>query len=269
MSTVLKTKLPPKDPENDRWRYGERYSQRVGPNGDVIYDRVPLKQEDLLFPQEGDRPVITEGDRDDVFYLLAILQSQAAGHRDRHVFSDHRIDFEAAGIEPLGPDLIVFDGVEDWDRSRGTFPVVTMAAAPVLAIEITSPDTRRFDLRVKPDLYYRCGVPCYAIVDRQSGGGSQVRVLGFQAAGRRYVAIPADKRGRVWLEPVGLALGVANDRATCYDKRGRRIPSPQEQAEKKAAAKGRALAQSEREKAEMQQRIAALEAQLGRLGGTD
>ena len=95
--------------------------------------------------------------------------------------------------EPLRPH---------WDERRGTFPVKLMRAKARLAIEVTSPDleTLRNDLEMKVDLYFRCKVPVYAIVDRCTGPrGDKVRVLGYRAARTRYVAIDPDDIGGVLL----------------------------------------------------------------------
>jgi hypothetical protein len=258
-------------PDVDRWRYGERHVRRVDPDGRAFYETVPLKQEDLLFPQEGDRPVLTDDHSRDWRYLFGVLDGETARHSGRRVLGDHRIDFEVRGIEPLGPDLIVLDGVGEWDGTRGTFPVRTMGAKALLTIEITSPDTRVYDLGVKVELYHTCKVQGYAVVDRQAGADrNEVRVVGFRRTRTRFVPLPQDEQGRVWLEPVGLWLGVEGDRAVCYDESGKRIAPPEERAraaEAEARAARRAEKKAEREKAEMQKRIEELEAELRRTRG--
>ncbi len=256
MSTVLEPQTPYRPPEHDKWRYGTRSIKHVGRNGRVSYELVPLKKEDLLFPQEGDRLVLTDDHSTDYQYLSSVLKQQAATVLGRRVFGDHRIDFEVPGIEPLGPDLIVLDGVGEWDGSRGTFPVVTMGSRPVLVVEITSPDTRPNDLKIKPDLYNRCGVPLYIVVDRQAGKSrDEVRVIGFYSTTKAYAVLPLDKRGQVWLEPLQMWLGIANRRATFYDKRGRRIRSAEERvvtAQKKAATEAKARRSAEAKLREME-----------------
>jgi hypothetical protein len=203
MSTVRQSRIPEQDP----WHYGTRSVKRSGPGGRVYYDLVPLKKEDLLFPQEEDRLVLTDEHSTDYRYLFTVFEIQAASVPGRRVFGDHRIDFEVPGIEPLGPDLIVLDGVGEWDGSRGTFPVVTMGAKTVLATESTSPDTRPNDLGIKRELYYRCRVPLYVIVDRQARESrDEVRVVGFRATAKGYTALSPDKRGRLWLEALNSGL---------------------------------------------------------------
>jgi len=136
-----------------------------------------------------------------------------------------------------------------------------MHAKALLLIEVTSPETRRNDLEVKPDLYHRCKVPLYAIVDRQGGErGDEVRLIGYRATRTRFAPLPLDERGWLWLEPVRLWLAVEQDRVICYDENGRRIPPPNERA-RAAEALAR---EAEREKSDLQKRVEQLEAQLRR-----
>ena len=51
-------------PSRDKWRYGERYLRHVGADGEVSCEIVPLRKEDLLYPEEGDRPVLTDDHSD-------------------------------------------------------------------------------------------------------------------------------------------------------------------------------------------------------------
>ena len=216
-------------PATDRWRYGERHAPRVRSDGEIYYQRLPLRKLDLLFPQEGDRPVLTDDHSRDCYYLFGVLDVQARRHRRRRVFTDHRVDFQVPGIPPLGPDVLVLDNIGEWDGALGTLPVRTMGSSPLLGMEVTSKDSRPYDLRVKPGLYSQCGVQCYAIVDRLAKRGREIRVLAYQAGPDGYLPISPNETGRVWLEPVGLWLGIEDRRATLYDRHGRRLPEPQEQ----------------------------------------
>ncbi len=170
--------------------------------------------------------MLTDDHSVDYVYLREVLRSQSARRPGHRVFGDHRIDFQVPGIPALGPDLLVLDGVGDWDGSLGTFHVRSMGATALLGIEITSEDTRPFDLGIKVRLYFECGMQWYAIVDRWVAGGREVRVLAYRRGPDRFVAVPPDEHGRVWLEPVGLWLGLENQRATLYHENGKRIPAP-------------------------------------------
>jgi hypothetical protein len=256
MKPTLRTAARTTKPDTDPWRLGVRYRRTVGPDGEEIFEEVPLRPEDLLFPEEGDQPVYLRGHSRDCTYLEVVADEFAETRPGLQAFREHRIDYGIPGIPPLGPDISLFSGAHHWDELRGTFPVKLMRAKALLAIEVTSPDldSLRNDLEVKVDLYFRCKVRVYAIVDRCSGPRSdKVRVLGYRATRTRYVPIEPDEDGRIWLEPLEMWLGVEKDRAICYDKHGNRIAPPNERA-RRAEAKA----------AELAKRVAELEAQLRR-----
>ena len=222
MSTVLDPQPSPTPEKEDPWRLGWRYVRHEGPDGLVGYERVPLRQEDLLHPQEDDFIVTNDAHGRDCTYLRNVFEAWAAGKEGALVLADTRVDWQAASVEPHGPDLAVFQGVRDWNPTDGTFTVVDHGARPLLVVEVTSPSTRDNDLDDKVVEYHRAGVPFYGIVDRRVGGqGLEGRLLGYRANHEAYVRLPLDERGRMWLEPVGLWLAFEGGRAVCYDEQGK------------------------------------------------
>ena len=174
------------------------------------------------------------------------------------VLADCRIAYDAP-FKPLGPDVAVFLGVgarSDWS----TFDAAAEGARPALVVEVTSPDTRGNDFGIKRDLYEQAGVPVYAIVDRRpalAGGSTRVGLLGFRLTPDGYEPLAPDPLGRLWLEPVGLWLGVVGDRAACFDpETGREIGD--------YLAIRRALEAEARARAEADVRAAAAEARADR-----
>ena len=127
MSTVVGPQTPtPPTGQEDPWRYGWRYVRRQRPDGTEYVEEVPLRQEDLLFPHESDFVVNTEGHNRDRGYLKNVLTAWAARREAAIALEDHRVDWEVAGLQPLGPDVVVFDGLrEAWNPDRGTIPVRT------------------------------------------------------------------------------------------------------------------------------------------------
>ncbi len=128
---------------------------------------------------------------------------------------------------------------------------------------------------MKVDLYHRCKVQFYAVVDRHSGATrNELRLLGYRAIQARFVPVPLDARGWLWVEPMRLWLAVEKDRAICYDADSNRIAPPNERANRAEAeaphsqgAQMQALAtaqKAEREKADLQKRIDELEQQSRR-----
>ena len=261
---------PPTPPEQeDPWRYGWRYVRREGPDGQVEYEQVPLGPRDILFPQEEDFIVHTDGHNEDCRYLKTALKAWAAGRDGVLVLCDHRVDWQVEGIEPLGPDVAVFDGLRDaWDPNRGTFPVRTFGARTLLVVEVTSPDSRADDLGIKVQFYHQFGVLFYAVVDRrQTRRGPELQLFGYRVdPGNpgQYTEVRPDERGRIWLEKVWLWLGLENDRAVLYDERGARVPDYNEVARmKQAEAEARQAAEARAAAAEA--RAKELEAEIQRL----
>ena len=147
MSTISKSRPPkPPGPQPDPYRYGWRYVPVKAPDGSETFEQVPLTLEDVLFPEEGDFIVQTDGHTGDVVYLRKpCSSSRSPGSRTTVVLSDCRVDWNLAGVRPLGPDIGVFSGVRrrrDW----ATFNLAVEGARPELVVEVTSPDTRKNDL---------------------------------------------------------------------------------------------------------------------------
>ena len=122
MSTIHQAPpVPPAGPEpgpaDDPFRYGWRYVKTVKPDGTVDYEQVPLTLEDLLFPEEGDFTVQLESHRRDWVFLNLVFNVQLADDPSSVVLADCRVDFNLPGVRPLGPDVVVIQGVKrhcDW-----------------------------------------------------------------------------------------------------------------------------------------------------------
>jgi colicin import membrane protein len=224
VSKVLASKPPRSVPKSDPYRYGWRYVRVRRPDGKYDYDQVPLKLEDLLHPEVDDFIVQTNYHNEDVAYLKSVFKIRMTPTPRVVVLSDCRIDFNIPGVRPLGPDIAVFFDVArepqiDW----ATFNVAAEKARPVLVVEVVSKNTRKNDLGIKVDYYHRGRVPLYVIADVKGRGPKRrVTLLGYQSVGGKYVPITPDARGRIYLEPVRLWLGVKTDpdgseRVTCFD----------------------------------------------------
>ena len=247
--------------------YGWRYLRSVGEDGVEHLTEIPLTLEDVLHPQEGD--VIPENSLhgDERGYLHNVFKSRVGRlHRGR-IFSDCIINWGVAGVGNHSPDLSVFEGVVDLDRIWGIFPMRAESATCVLALELVSPDTRVNDLTFKLEEYHRVGVPLYVVVDQKKLGGPRT-LLGYRWAPDGYVSLRLDRQGRLLLPPVGLLLGLVDDRLVCYDAAtGEAIGDYAEVAAARVAAEearqqeaaARAAAEAERQQ-EAAARVAAEEA---------
>jgi Uma2 family endonuclease len=236
---------PAPRPPRDKWRYGWRYVRDDKANGWDDPRRVPLRKKDLLHPHEGDFIVNTPAHQQDCRYLVHALKARLAGRSDVLVVTDHRVDWGVPGLEPFGPDVAAFEGVHDFDPTVGTFYTARWKARPLLAVEVTSLDTRRNDTVIKVRDYFRGRVPLYVIVDRTEARKRRAptQLRGYRAAPDGYVPLPPDEHGRLWLEPFRMWMGVGDDnQVVCFDEKGERILDGGEALQAWQAAKAKAAA---------------------------
>ena len=221
MKLDLEMAIPqPVPTADDPFALGWRYPK----DGDA--DMIPLTEDDLVYPEEGDFVVNNLAHNNNREYLMAVFKARVAGRPGLRVLGDHLIDFQVPAIKKnLGPDVILLNGeAKEWNPGKGVFPVKRMKARPLIAIEITSPTTRRKDLTVKPGLYFKAGVPLFVLIDLEYGGGKNPSgITAFQAGPTDYEALPPDEDGRVWLEVVEVFLAVENGGVVCYDQSGKRL----------------------------------------------
>ena len=224
MSTVSGRKPAIAPDEADPFRYGWRDVRTISPRGKVTYRRVPLTQEDVLHPQEGDHILENIPHDNDRMYLKSVFQARVAGTRGTMILSDCGVDLNIPGVRHFCPDIALVAGMRRYPVSA----IVHLAregARPLLLVEITSPSTRDNDFNKKV-MYYRLGgVPWYLIVNATltDEGERYIEFILYHKVGRGYRRIPTNEQGRVWLEPVQLWLGQTRDaetglmRLACYD----------------------------------------------------
>lgn len=255
--------------------YGWRYVRRTQPDGTAIVDVIPLTYEDLLYPEEDDFVVQEPVHTRDFIYCFSTLEVWGASQPQVVVLGDCRVDWGVADVRPMGPDVVVFFDVHHWSR-RPTYRLAEDGGRPVLVIEVASPSTREYDLDAKLKLYHRVGVQKYVIVDRGPHNTDPVRLLGYQRGRRGWRRLRPDAQGRLDLAPVGMHIGIADDRPWLYDAvTGVRAPDhmewrqtleaaearTQEEARARAAAEARAQEEAQARVA-LEARLQALEAQL-------
>jgi Uma2 family endonuclease len=225
---------------DDPFRYGWRYVRRTQPDGTVVIEEIPLTRDDLLYPEEGDFVVQEPWHTQDFTYCYSALTAWFAAQSNVVVLGDCRVDWGVPGIRPLGPDIVVLYEVPHWLR-QATFHLAGEGGTPVLVVEIASPSTRDNDLGIKRAFYYQAGVQKYIIVDRGPEGEDPVRLLGYQRGPTDWLPLPPDAQGRLELAPVGLSMGIEDDRPWFYDAvTGVREPDRPEWRQTLAEARDRA-----------------------------
>jgi colicin import membrane protein len=265
MNPEPKPLSPAVPPADNPYYYGWRYVERRLPDGRVEVDQVGLTLEDVLHPQEDD--VIPERPLHELErgYLAGVFRTRLEGLNHGLVLSDCLVDWGIEGLRDLSPDVSVFEDVRTPpDLTKGTFHLAESGGGRcVLVVELVSPHTRTNDVDRKPEEYHRAGVPLYVLVDQErEGGPRQIRAYEHRPEG--YVEVPLDSRGRLFLGPFGLCLGLKEGRVVCYDtvsgrelgdyaQVSRDLDAAEEKARREAAARQQAEQQARQEAAARQQ----------------
>ncbi len=260
ISGITPPAAPPLPPADNPFRFGWRDVTVKRPDGRIDFDRIPLTREDALHPRMGDvMPQSTPHDRD-IHYLKDVFQGRVADDPTAVVYHDVIIDWHDPELKHHSPDISLLFGVRDPDAERSSFDVAEEGVRPALLLEVVSPDYRDNDVVTKVDHYHRARVPFYVIVDRENIEGP-VRLLGYRYHPDDYEELAPDEHGRLWLEPLGVWLGVKDNRVVCYDgETGRelgdyaRITQELEEALEGMAEAERTATEAERERSRAEER---------------
>jgi len=245
--------------KKDRYPYGWRHVRYQNPNGEEKWERVPLTLEDILHPQVGDFRMHSEEHERFCAYLYNVFTARLASNAGAVVLHDVRVAWEHPDLAPHGPDIAVIFNVRR-RRNWSTFNVASEGTKPSLIVEVTSPKTRSIDLENKVKEYAQAGVPLYVIVDIvQRRRVVMRRLVGYQLTEAGYVPLAQNELGWLWLEPVGVWLGLHGENLACYDEAGNLIEDYTGVTQARAEAEERAD--------EAEARIRELEAELRRLRG--
>lgn len=268
MSTIRAASRKAPDP----FRLGWRYVNETTAQGEEVSRQVPLTEEDVLHPQEGDHIVNTPVHGIIAAYLNVAIKSRFLHRSDVVVLGDTRVDWGSPYGWIHGPDVAQFDRVKGgWSLTRGTFQLKKTGGRSLLNVEVTSPATRKGDLGAKRREYFLVGVPTYVIVDIPQVDDGAIRLLAFQAGETKYEPLPADDKGRIWLESAGLWLGAEGMNVFLEDDKGNRLPEYDQLAEmvetlKKTVKKAdQARKRAEQKTQSAEKRVAELEKELARL----
>ncbi|WP_219996132.1 Uma2 family endonuclease [Nocardioides humi] len=156
----------------------------------------PATRADLdAMPDDGRRYELVEGEivvsaapapRHQYISVSLVVLLKTHCPRDLHLYhAPFDVELEK-DFSVLEPDLVVVDPALLDHRG--------LVGAPLLAIEILSPTTRRRDLRQKKAIYERTGVPSYWVVDPDG----DVSLTVWELREGRYQAVAAISGDEEW-----------------------------------------------------------------------
>jgi Uma2 family endonuclease len=208
------TATAPRPPAADPYAIGWRDIIEQLPDGTTVRKQVPLTLEDALHPQEGDTIVENSAHNRNCRHLQNVFERRFAHDRTVLILGDCKVLWDD-GVHH-SPDVAVIRGVSEVRDDYSQFDVAAEGARPLLIVEVVSPNTRANDVETKLAAYHHYRVSYYVIVD-QEDEDAPLRLLGYERTPRRYRPIPLEDDGRLWLEPLGVYLGVRDNRVVVYD----------------------------------------------------
>jgi Uma2 family endonuclease len=272
MSTIITTTgAPLSGPPEPPIEYGYRDVSTRLPDGTLDCVRIPLTLEDCLHPEMGD--VIMESSLHDLIrmYIAGVFHWKTAEDASALVLSDTGVYWDKPYLRHHCPDIAVIFGIRKRRPNYTRFEVAVEKVRPRLLLEIVSPNTRTNDVDTKIVEYHQAEVPIYVIIDKKKED-DQWQLHGYQWTPTRYLEMPKDEHGRLWLEPIGVWLEVDGQKVRCVDGATGEIIGDYAQTRQQLAEQtARTRVEKERAEAETEARLAAearlkeLEAELERM----
>ncbi|HEX5719219.1 MAG TPA: Uma2 family endonuclease [Thermoanaerobaculia bacterium] len=145
---------------------------------------------------------------------------------------------EKKGLEKRafrGPDVFWVGGVDPHRERQAWIAWEEGGRLPDVIVELLSPSTAQKDRTEKRDLYAKVfGTAEYFLCDPETG-----ELEGLRLAGRSYLAIQPDEKGRLRSEQLGVSLGMwhgevdgrTGDWVRLFRPDGSLVPTPEERAE--------------------------------------
>lgn len=253
--------------DDEEFYYGWREEVVPQPDGDEIVLQIPLTAEEALHPEEN-----FESPESRVQDLLSaaiceMLRPHCARKNGRWVVARNLlIKWDKPELREHAPDVCVIPNVKNPDAHWKTFFVQKEDTRPFLIIELVSEESKKHDRVTKVDQYARAEVQEYVYIDYWNRRGqTQWEIAGFQLNGDRYLPMLPDEDGSVYLETVGVRMGVEDGRVWMEDyETGERLLTNEEAQQRRKTAESRADA-AEKQAAEERAARLSLEAKLAEL----
>ncbi len=175
-------------------------------------EQVPLTEDDLLDPQEGDRVSEHTLHQWAVRKLCEILEELFVVREQDDVLvgGNLKMLWRDPRIKKVAPDVVVIPGVDDPRKDRKSFNQRQEGAQPVFVLEATSESTARTDERKKPGVYQQAEVAEYFLLDTLVTPWTLTGRRRHPATGR-YRKIRPDGEGRLLADSLEVAFAIGAD----------------------------------------------------------
>ena len=202
----------------DPFFYGHRWVEVETADG-VDWEQVPLTEDDLLDPQEGDKVSEHTLHHQVVRWIEVMLEVLYAnrGLVDVLVGGNLKILWrQQPGKKRLrrpAPDVCIIPQVKDPHAYRKSFDEAKEGTRPIFVLEVTSEATDNTDKNRKPRVYERAGVEEYFLLDTLAKPWTLTGRRLYPKTGR-YRKIQPDDDGRVLAETLEVRWGIGEDGAS-------------------------------------------------------
>ena len=205
----------------------------------VITTPAPAVTE-VFYPESDGQPMAeTDVHRALMIDLLTMLQEYF--HDDPQVYISGNLFLYYQEGDPrrvVAPDVFVVKGVPG--DHRRIYKLWEEGQPPDVVFEVTSPSTRREDLRSKHDLYERLGVAEYFLFD-PLGEYLRPPLQGHRLTQGHYRPLSPAADGALWSAVLGLELHPRGEHLRLFDPESRRwLPTSQEATAARRGAELRA-----------------------------
>lgn len=199
----------------DPFFYGHRWVEVETADG-VDWEQVPLTEDDLLDPQEGDKVSEHTIHHQVVRWMEVMLEVlfRNRGHLNVLVGGNLKILWrQQPGKKRLSrpaPDVCIIPNVQDPNAYRRSFDEAKEGTRPIFVLEATSESTDNTDKNRKPRVYERAGVEEYFLLDTLAEPWTLTGRRLFPETGR-YRKIQPDQDGSVLAETLDVRFAVGDD----------------------------------------------------------
>jgi Uma2 family endonuclease len=193
--------------------YGWRTIIETGPDGETIWQDIPLTLEDYLNPMEGDH--MSQSIKHSKLAINIHDKLESHFHKDRPdilVTFDSKMIWGIPGLKEPYPDVAVIPNLENKEEIDTSVDCVKEGTHPCLIIEVMSPGLEKGDLEKIP-IYEQAGVEEYIIINPNLKRKNRpFELMGYRLVRGRYQPIKPNDKGQLLSQTTGILIGLVGEK---------------------------------------------------------